>query len=149
MINRSARVPSQYSARISSAPMTPVNAPQNVARIMCTDPQARHHDQHRRRQIPGTCPPHSVQQEARRDGDDRCGVIGWKRGIGAAGDQEMGDAGIIREHPLDEQQDELVERKTEQKGEAGGDENMPGVLPIVFPPPLAGNGEHENGNADR
>ena len=76
-------------------------------------------------------------------------MIGGKRGIGTAFDQEMRDAGVIRAHPMHEQQDKLVEGQTEQEGEAGGEENMPVMLLIGPPPPLSTNCQQEKRNADR
>ena len=72
----------------------------------------------------------------RRDNGDRCrGVIGGKRPISALGNDQVADVGAIRSDPMDEQEDDLIEAKPDQKGEPGGDAGMAHVLPIDLAPP--------------
>jgi hypothetical protein len=68
--------------------------------------------------------------------------------IGTGVDQQMRDATVVWPYPMDEQQNELIDRKTEQEGKSGRDENVPVVRPIRSSPPLGGDGDHEQRHTD-
>ena len=50
---------------------------------------------------------------------------------------------------MDEQQDDLVDCKAEEKGKPGGDQYMPNVLPVVVPPPLPGDRQNKKRDTER
>ena len=85
----------------------------------------------------------------RRDNGDRCcSVIGRKRPIGALGNDQVADAGVVRTDPVDEQEDDLIEAKPDQKGQPSGNAGMPDMRPIDPAPPLADNEGNEERNAN-
>ncbi len=86
----------------------------------------------------------------RRDNRDRRrGVIGRKRPIRALGNDQVADASVVRADPVDEQQDDLIEAKSDQKGQPGRNAGMPNMCPIDLAPPLGDNKGNEERNADR
>ncbi len=50
--------------------------------------------------------------------------------------------------PVDEQEDDLIEAKSDQKGQPGGNAGMPDMRPIDLAPPLGDNEGNEERNAD-
>jgi hypothetical protein len=49
---------------------------------------------------------------------------------------------------VDEQEDDLIEAKPDQKGQSGGNAGMPNMRPIDPAPPLRNNEGNEKRNAD-
>ena len=82
------------------------------------------------------------------NGDRGRGVIGRKRPIRALGNDQVADAGVVRTEPVDEQEDDLIETKPDQKGQPGGNAGMPNVRPIDLAPPLGDDEGNEKWNAD-
>jgi hypothetical protein len=60
----------------------------------------------------------------------------------------MTDAGVVGANPVDEQKDDLIEAKPDQKGQPGGNAGMPDMCPIDLAPPLGDNERNEERNAD-
>src|SRR3546814_19579463 len=60
----------------------------------------------------------------------------------------MRNAYIVRAHPVDEEQDQLVEPQPEQKREAGYNEDMAHMKPVGTAPPLRGDGQAKYRNTD-
>lgn len=65
------------------------------------------------------------------------------RRIAAARDQEMRDTRIIRQNPIDKQQDELIERQAEKERKTCRYENVPRVPPVALQPPLTCYRQHQ------
>ena len=82
------------------------------------------------------------------NGDRGRGVIGRKRPIRALGNDQVADAGVVRADSVDEQEDDLIETKPDQKGQPGGNAGMPNVRPIDLAPPLCDNEGNEKREAD-
>jgi len=59
----------------------------------------------------------------------------------------VADAGVVRADPVDEQEDDLIEAKPDQKGQPGGNAGMPDMRPIDLAPPLGDNEGNEKRNA--
>jgi len=89
-----------------------------------------------------------MKGKRRDNGDRRRGVIGRKRPIRALGNDQVADASVVRADPVDEQQDDLIEAKRDQKGQPGGNAGMPNMCPIDLAPPLGDNEGNEERNAD-
>jgi len=60
----------------------------------------------------------------------------------------VADAGVVGADPLDEQDDNLIEAKPDQKGQPGGNAGMPDMHPIGLAPPLGDNKGNEERKAD-
>jgi hypothetical protein len=60
----------------------------------------------------------------------------------------VADAGVVRADPVDEQEDDLIEAKPDQKGKPGGNAGMPDMRPIGLTPPLGDNEGNEERNTD-
>ena len=89
-----------------------------------------------------------MKGERSNNGDRGRGVIGRKRPIRALGNDQVADAGVVRTEPVDEQEDDLIETKPDQKGQPGGNAGMPNVRPIDLAPPLGDDEGNEKWNAD-
>jgi hypothetical protein len=86
---------------------------QNVACVVGSDVDARECHQQSGRQEAQPETAHPVQQERRRDGKGRCRVIRGEREIAAARNQQISDATVVWAHPMDEEQDELIDGQPE------------------------------------
>jgi hypothetical protein len=60
----------------------------------------------------------------------------------------VAEAGVVRADLVDEQEDDLIEAKPDQKGQPGGNADMPDMRPIDLGPPLGDNEGNEKRNAD-
>ena len=80
-----------------------------------------------------------MKGKRRNNGDRCCSVIGRKRPVRALGNDQVADTGIVRADPMDEQEDDLIETKSDQKGQPCGNAGMPDVRPIDLGPPLGDN----------
>src|SRR5258708_35720506 len=89
----------------------------------------------------------AVKGKRRNNGDGCCSVIGRKRPISALGNDQMADAGVVRADPVDEQEDDLIETKPDQKRQPRGKAGMPDMRPIGRAPPLGDNEGNEERNS--
>ncbi len=60
----------------------------------------------------------------------------------------MADARVVRADPVDEQEDDLIEPKSDQKGQPGGNAGMSDMRPIDLAPPLGNNEGNEKRNTE-
>lgn len=119
----------------------------NVARIMRSDIDAGECDDEGGNQKGEALPTPSMHQKSRRYRKRRGRVIGRKREIAAARNQEVGYASVIRPRTLDEEQDELIQSQPEQERKPGRDEYMSDMPSVASSPPLCGHGENQERNA--
>ena len=124
-------------------------AAEDVGQIVGADKNARPADQQCQKCKKKRAPGQAVKGKRRDNSDRRRGVIGRKRPIRALGNDQVADAGVVRADPVDEQEDDLIEAKPDQKGQPGGNAGMPDMRPIDPAPPLGDNEGNEEWNADR
>ena len=89
---------------------------EHITEIVRADIDARQADQEGPTQEGEAAPPESMEQKACCDRECRRRVIGRKRPVAAAADDEMTHAGIVRADPMYEQQNELIEAQPDKEG---------------------------------
>ena len=68
--------------------------------------------------------------------------------VGPWRDQKMRHTGVVRPDPVDEQEDDLVDRQPEQEGKSGGQAGMAHVDAVGPRPPLQGDRNNHQRHAD-
>jgi len=107
----------------------------NIASIMGSDVEARESDECGGGKEAKPNSPHAVQMERRRDGESRCRMVWRERIVGASLDKEMSYAAVIRPHPLDEEQNKLIESEAQNKRETCCDKDVANAQPVDSGPP--------------
>ena len=70
-------------------------------------------------------------------------MIGGERGVGARGDQQIGDTGGVGAKPVDKKQDDLVEPQAPNGRQTGQNQHMPRRPPVRPGPPLTCHCQHQ------
>src|SRR5713101_6016396 len=100
-------------------------AAEDIGQIVGANKNARPADQQCQKSEKKRATGQAMKGKRRDNGDRRRGVIGRKRPIRALGYDQVADAGGVGADPLDEQDDNLIEAKPDQKGQPGGNAGMP------------------------
>jgi len=117
-------------------------------RLPPADKNARPADQQCQKSEKKRATGQAVNGKRRNNGDRRRGMIGRKRPVRALGNDQVADAGVVRADPVDEQEEDLIEPKPDQKGQPGGNAGMADMRPIDLAPPLRDNEGNEKRDAD-
>ncbi len=120
---------------------------EDVGQIMGADKNARAADEQCQKSENKCATGQAVKCKRRDNGDRRDGMIARKRPIRALGNDQVADAGVVGADPVDEEEDDLIDAKPDEKGQPGGNAGMPDMRPIDLTPPLADNEDNEERNA--